>query len=291
MSENKKYIIPCTQQNFSLLQDFIVPYEPFCVELCSHFKQGFEHFFLITTEETVTSTKQILGAFHFTRSFLFCIPDFFKTFPSKDDFHSLFSNFLSYFKERFIKVMVGQQEVCNFFLEILASQNVQASQINHYKILTLQDEPFAPPEPLSCDDFIKCCTQDDFDDLFPLQKNFLIKEVALKNKQVTDSECSFMLTNMLKNQLVLALNTDSQLVAKANTNAIGPHWVQLGGIYTLPLYRHNYYAWHLIYSLSLRIQNNNKSVCLFVKERNTPAYTLYQRIGFKNAGNFTIAYF
>lgn len=291
MSENKKFIIPCNQETFPLLKEFTIPYEPFCVELCTHFNQGFEHFFLITNTENPSSTKQIIGVFHLTRSFLFCFRDFKTDFPTKEDFMSVFKDFMHYFKQKYIKVIIGEHDVCSFFLEIFKDLNIQSEQINQYKLLTLEDEPFSPPEQLSCDDFIKCCTQDDFDDLFPLQKNFLIKEVALKNHQVTDQECSVMLSNMLKNQLVMALCSDSLLVAKANTNAIGPHWIQLGGIFTQPLYRHNYYAWHLIYALSLRIQKNRKKVCLFVKERNTPACTLYQRIGFTQRGNLTIIYF
>ena len=148
-----------------------------------------------------------------------------------------------------------------------------------------------PPEPLSCDDEIRRCNDNDFDSLFELQKKYIVKEVAPANKQVSDLECSASLKQILKNQLCFALYSDGEVVAKANTNAIGIHWVQLGGVYTHPLYRKNYYAWNLVYAICGRIKKTNRKVCLFVKDKNNPALQLYHRIGFTEKCDFEICYF
>lgn len=290
MEKSKKYILPCNPINFPLLQEYSIPYEHACVELCSNFKKGHENFYIISNKTEVSNTDDILGFFQLTHSFLFCIPNICQTFTDFYEFANLFDPFVLYFKNKHTRLIVGDSQGCDYFIKLLSEDDITPVQINPYLIMTLETNPVNPPQTLNPDDSIKCCTQNDYDDLFELQKSFLIKEVALKNQQVTDKECSFMLSNMLKNQVVMALLSDTEFVSKANTNAIGPHWIQLGGIYTKPLFRQNYYAWHLIYNLCLRIQKNNKKISLFVKERNTPALQLYKKIGFTPAGNLTIVY-
>ena len=160
----------------------------------------------------------------------------------------------------------------------------QDKYINTYDVMLLSSPPNLPPEKLSEDDQIICCTKNDFSSLFDLQKNYIIKEVALPNQKITDNDCNLMLSDILKNQLVMAVSCDTEdgkFVSKVNTNAIGFNWIQLGGIFTHPLYRHNYYAWTLIQTISQRIQKSGKKVCLFVKTRNNPALSLYEKIGFK----------
>ena len=70
--------------------------------------------------------------------------------------------------------------------EVLKAKNIEPQQINHYKLMTLDDLLIPPPEPLSCDDEILRCNDNDFESLFDLQKKYIVKEVAPANKQVSD---------------------------------------------------------------------------------------------------------
>ena len=119
----------------------------------------------------------------------------------------------------------------------------------------------------------------------------MAKEVAPSGKLVTDLEAAAQLKSILKDQLCFALWTDGEIVAKANTNAIGFNYVQLGGVYTHPLFRKNYYAWNLVYTICTRVLKSGRKISLFVKEKNNPAHELYQRIGFVQGGKYEIAYF
>ena len=119
----------------------------------------------------------------------------------------------------------------------------------------------------------------------------MAKEVAPAGKQVSDLEAKARLKSILKDQLCFALQSDGEIVAKANTNAIGFNYVQLGGVYTHPLYRKNYYAWHLVYTICQRVLKAGRKISLFVKEKNNPAHALYERIGFTTFGKYEIAYF
>lgn len=157
--------------------------------------------------------------------------------------------------------------------------------------MILNEQPLEPPENLSCDDEIRRCYDSDFDELFDLQKKYISKEVAPAGKQVSDLECSISLKQILKNQLCFALYSDDKVVSKANTNAIGFNWVQIGGVFTHPLYRKNYYAWNLVYSICQRVLKTQRKVCLFVKEKNNPAHELYKKMGFIEKCDFEICYF
>jgi predicted GNAT family acetyltransferase len=127
--------------------------------------------------------------------------------------------------------------------------------------------------------------------LHPLQKDYMKEEVAVPGRPITDAEVAIALRQILKNQLCFALTVDGDIVAKANTNAIGINKVQIGGVYTHPLYRRNGYAAALVAALSNRAIRSGKEPVLFVKEKNMPAFSLYQKIGFAECGRYAIAYY
>ena len=127
--------------------------------------------------------------------------------------------------------------------------------------------------------------------LHPLQKDYMKEEVAVPGRKLTDAEVDISLRQILKNQLCLALTFDGDIIAKANTNAIGINCIQIGGVYTHPLYRRNGYAGALVQALCNRALRANKQPVLFVKEKNMPAFTLYQKLGFEECGHYTIAYY
>lgn len=296
MSKSYFKIIECSPENYDIAKEFVFNYEHLCVDLSSLLLKEFTNFFVLyecddlDTQLNELNIEQILGVIYLNQSFLFCIPIIDKILQKKN-FSSEFFKLINLIKEKQIKMMMGESETCKTLLELLEHSKIKPIQTTKYNIMILNEKPYFPPEKLSCDDYIKSCTIDDYDDLFTLQKNFLIKEVALNNQKITDSSCDITLKQILKNQIVFALCSDSKFVSKVNTNAIGKKYVQLGGIYTDPLFRHNYYAWHLIYKISERIQKTNRKICLFVKERNNPAILLYKRIGFEEKGKLSIIYF
>jgi predicted GNAT family acetyltransferase len=124
-----------------------------------------------------------------------------------------------------------------------------------------------------------------------LQKDYMKGEVAVPGRTISAAEVDITLRNILKNQLCFALTVDGDIVAKANTNAIGINKVQIGGVYTHPLYRRNGYAGALVTALCKRALRAGKQPVLFVKEKNMPAFALYQKIGFTECGRYSIAYY
>lgn len=272
-------IIGAEEKHFPLIAEFIRPYEYKCVLLASYIRRLSKNLFLI-----VDDGERVSGVFYFEKTLLHLIPDL------QEKYQEYEKLFLEFFNGKIIKCIDGEKTGTDFFVKLFEQKDYSPFQINNYNLMICRNINSAP-ENLSEDDEIRRCTTQDMDAVFPLQKEYICKEVAPRGKSPTDAEISMGLRQILKNQLCLCLFYDDEAVAKANTNAIGLNWVQLGGIYTHPRFRRNYYAWHLISALCRRVSKSGKRTALFVKDINVPAIDLYKKIGFEDAGKFEIAYF
>lgn len=284
-------IFSASKTDYTHIHQFLIPYEHTCVLLASYVRKESEHIFIISQKTSITNHTDIFGILYLDKTLLHCIP-LLQSDELKNELKESLYLFLQN-PDHKIKCINGEQIISSLMVEILAELGHTPSQTNTYQLMTLetQTKTCTPPEPLSNGDEIIRCTEHDIDILMDLQKKYLIKEVAPAGKEVTDLECRLSLKQILKNQLCFALYSDGEIVAKANTNAIGLHWIQIGGVFTHPLYRRNHYAWHLVYTICNRIQKTNRNICLFVKQRNTPAHQLYHQLGFLDKEGFSIIYY
>lgn len=272
------------KNTFPIVSQFIQPHEEKCIFLSSQVRRESENIYLLKKN---ASSSDLLGILYIDSTVFHCIPDINKI--NKDEFSKTLSQLI---KETDLKIkcISGETLGTELIKESLNNKLGEPYQINHYKLMTA-GSVINPPEELSNDDQIIRCTQDDMELLFPIQKKYLSEEVAPFGKRVSDAEVSIGLRQILKNQLVLALESDGEIVAKANTNAIGINWVQLGGIYTHPLYRRNGYAWQLVSAICRRSYKAGKKSALFVKDINVPAMELYKKLGFTDSGLYEICYY
>ncbi len=268
-------------------------------------------------------TTGILGILNLDSTIYHCIPN-----PDLIDADELSEN-LHYLIKKQIRCISGEKKATDFLIEVCNSvrcgfdpstglrDRTSSGLLNHpaqvydYKMLrwlsaseagvskppvsnvvSIRPSDYSTTAPaLSGGDEIIRCTEHDMEILHPLQKDYMKEEVAVPGRQITDAEVDISLRQILKNQLCFALTVDGDIVAKANTNAIGINKVQIGGVYTHPLYRRNGYAAALVTALSNRALRSGKQPVLFVKEKNKPAFSLYQKIGFKECGQYSIAYY
>ena len=269
--------------------------------------------------------QNILGVFYLNKSLFHCFKDTSKV--NIADFTPLFYEILTQ-NQKSIKNISGEKDGTDFFLEVIRnlSENPDSSftkkfnvkQINDYKLMvlphqqfqqsqnqsnhqnnqSLQSEPLkyssnlkSSAQNLDNDDFIMRCTENDMENLFEIERNYLQDEVAVRGQKVSDAEVSMRLRQILKNQLYFALISDDRIVSKAYTNAIGKNWIQIGGVYTLFQFRQNGYAAHTVSTLCKRILQAHKNISLFVKTKNLPAQQLYRKIGFTFHSDYKIVYF
>ena len=268
-----------------------------------------------------TDLQNVLGVFYLNNSLFHCFKDISKI--NDKEFTLLFSKILT--KNQInVKTISGEKAGTDFMLAVLRdileksdstfTNEINVRQINEYKLMVLHhqnhqnnqnsqnesqsfsnvsqfptDSKFSSQN-LYNDDFIMRCTENDMENLFEIEKQYLQEEVAVRGQKISDAEVSMHLRQILKNQLCFALISDDKIVSKANTNAIGKNWIQIGGVYTLFQFRQNGYAAHTVSALCKRILQAHKNIALFVKTKNLPAQNLYQKIGFTFHSDYKIVY-
>ncbi|WP_022933140.1 GNAT family N-acetyltransferase [Treponema bryantii] len=305
-----------TPEDFLLAQQFIIPHEETCASLASLVRRKSDKLVFITTSDepvvstlrlgsgtvrpSAYSTTDVLGILNLDSTIYHCIPD-----PSLLDADFLKEQ-LPYHMKKPVRCISGEEKATNFLIEIFnlvnggfdtAAPTQPPKIIYSYKMMRWLSASEAgvskPPAEtvLSGGEEIIRCTEHDMEILHPLQKDYMKEEVAVPGRPITDAEVDISLRQILKNQLCFALTVDGDIVAKANTNAIGINCVQIGGVYTHPLYRRNGYAGALVQALCNRALRSGKKPVLFVKEKNMPAFTLYRKLGFEECGRYTIAYY
>lgn len=278
-------------EDFSLAEQFVSPHEETCVSLASLIRRKSDKLVFISTSESsvVESSKaSILGILNLDSTLYHCIPDI-----TQIDKISLLED-LPYLLKKPVRCISGEANSTDYLIKFFPNPK----QLYPYKMMrwtnSLNKEVStgsATTPTLSGGEEIIRCTEHDMDFLHSLQKDYLKDEVAVPSRTLTDAEVDITLRQILKNQICLAMTVDGEIVAKANTNAIGINCVQIGGVYTHPLYRRNGYAGALIQALCNRATRANKQPVLFVKEKNKPAFSLYQKLGFEECGRYAIAYY
>ena len=306
---NKMQIISVNERTFSLAQSYLLPIEQKCVFLSQLVRKHSPDIYIILDNNPDNSNnsdkssqlinlQNVLGVFYLNKSLFHCFKDTSKV--NIADFTPLFYEILTQ-NQASIKNISGEKDGTDFFLEVIRnlSENPDSTftkkfnvkQINDYKLMVLPHQQFQQSQKLYNDDFIMRCTENDMENLFEIERNYLQDEVAVRGQKVSDAEVSMRLRQILKNQLYFALISDDRIVSKAYTNAIGKNWIQIGGVYTLFQFRQNGYAALTVSTLCKRILQAHKKISLFVKIKNFPAQQLYQKIGFTFHSDYKIVYF
>ena len=269
-----------TPEDFSLAEQFVIPHEETCASLASLVRRKSDKLVFISDPSTpLRDHSSILGILNLDSTIYHCIPA-----PDLLDADFLKAE-LPYLMKKPVRCISGEKNATDFLIKIFPDP----AQTYDYKMMNLPRSP-ASPELSSGEEIIRC-TEHDMEALHQLQKDYMKEEVYVPGRPITDAEVDISLRQILKNQLCFALTVDGDIVAKANTNAIGINCVQIGGVYTHPLYRRNGYAGALVQALCNRALRSGKQPVLFVKEKNTPAFYLYQKLGFEECGRYSIAYY
>ena len=279
-------------EDFLLARQFILPHEETCVSLASLVRKKSDKLVFLTAGSAnaalSAASPTLLGLLNLDSTLYYCIPKAHQL--NAQELAALLSS--CGLPKKPIRCISGEKTGAEVLCKSINLINKsEPLQTNLYKMMKFSPSREVPAQVLFNDDEIIRCTEKDMDLLFPLQEGFIKEEIALPGHKVTDAEVSIMLRQILKNQICLALLVDGEPVAKTNTNAIGFNCVQIGGVFTHPLYRRNGYAAALVLSLCNRSIRANRQPVLFVKEKNLPAYTLYKKLGFTECGHYEIVYF
>jgi len=138
---------------------------------------------------------------------------------------------------------------------------------------------------------IRMAREDEARHLFDIQKKYEIEEVLLPGNTFSASATIRHLKQTLREQIVLVAELDGIAVAKANTNARGVFYDQIGGVFTEKALRSRGVGTALMLRLCELVAKDHKSATLFVKEENGPAQKMYRNIGFAIESGFRISYY
>lgn len=267
----------------SKINEFLQKYEQFCVSLCSQVRRCEKNVFVLLNE-----TGEIWGVIHLDSGITHCLP-FYKT--ENKQFEECFLKLISQIKK--ISCVDGEKVSTNLIVNLLEKNNHKVFYSNEYFLMTKENELGLPPPAslLSMGEEIVGCKTDHAEDLYELQFQYLKEEVAPPGRTLNELYVRSNIKSILKNQKVFAIESDGKFVSKVNTNAIGWNWVQIGGVYTDPLYRRNGYSLCLLSTLCRRINKTGRKSVLFVKKKNLPAFALYEKLGFTKSAEFQITYF
>ncbi|MGA2615152.1 MAG: GNAT family N-acetyltransferase [Spirochaetia bacterium] len=131
----------------------------------------------------------------------------------------------------------------------------------------------------------------DADALFPLQRAYELEEVVVDPRHFNDAQCLKLLRKTLREELVFIAEKDGVPLAKASTNARGFTVDQIGGVFTAPDVRGMGLGRLVVSELLKRVLREKEGACLFVKKKNRPAISLYERLGFAPVTDYVISYY
>ncbi len=138
---------------------------------------------------------------------------------------------------------------------------------------------------------IRPATVADLEALMPLAMAYDQDEVLTPLHQFNYDACKAGQARSLSRYRVFVAILNGRIVGRAQTNASGYAWEQLGGIYVLPQNRGLGIASILVAALVKAILESGRSPCLFVKKKNASARRVYEKLGFLTLGDFSVDYF
>ena len=303
--------IPVDEKKKAETLAFLAKYERTCVSLIEHVRRGESDIFSIESD-----ARETLGVISVKSRMLLCVPNA-RSLQNDKAFCLSLKVFLP---DKKISCVNGEAEASHFIMKIFAEIGRTPLHINEYALMTLseaalkkieakdkrhtalskgQQTLFArhtardAGEKAYCEKFkIVRCGIKDADALMPLQLAYEAEEVLPPCRTQNPAVTRKNLERILKTEYVLALqNSRGEPAAKANTNAVGIRWAQIGGVYTAPDFRRKGCASLLVETLAEKIVASNRLPVLYARNGNEGAQKAYSAIGFTKTGGFTIAYY
>lgn len=290
-----------TEDNSQKAIDYLEQHEQSCVTLLSRLltKQNtfsIYHYFFVYEHENFT-TKIIAIIMHSNGGMIQHHIDNPEQFFNDEDFSTCIKQIIN---SENIYCIMGDKKGSDLLLSIILSNfsNYEISQYSDYLLLSYHPENL-PNGLFEKEKYIDNkknnfeiiqCDSSYLDNILPLQKQYDLLEVIPPHITFNEANCKKNLLHTLQTQTMLAIKADNDLVAKANTNAIGKNFIQIGGVFTNENFRGHNFAKLLVDSLCKKILLQNKQPVLFVKAKNENAKKAYRKVGFTYQSDYSIIY-
>lgn len=131
----------------------------------------------------------------------------------------------------------------------------------------------------------------DLDALYPLAADYERTEVMTELHTFDPAVCRAMQRRSLERQIVYLATVGARVVARAQTNARGWSYDQIGGVYVDPEFRGLGLGRAVVSALLADLRERGRGATLFVKKSNEVARSLYRALGFSTIRDYRISYF
>ena len=266
---------------YSAVEAYLLKREAFCVGACSKFiTRNFNHMWAYQNirgeiEALLLHNKLSLYPI-FSGNQHIPIPRFMSRFLKKVSIHSL----------------QGLKADAERLERSMESQGCRAEDRIDYDLMTLDREPLPEsflrgPSGL----VLRKPLPAETDKLFPLQSAYEQEEVVPRGGVFNPASCRRTLEKLISSRLIMAACLGNEIVGKININAVSYNRYQIGGVYVQPEYRGLGIAIRMSAVFLKQLFAEGKGITLFVKKRNTPARSVYHRLGFTVSGDYRICYY
>ncbi len=175
-------------------------------------------------------------------------------------------------------------------LETLQGSDLTIDTERRYNLLE-RSLPMHPVPPRRMKDVqVKRGRIEDADKLYHLERKYVIDEVLIHKETFHGKAVLRNLRKTCTSQILLYVEKNGIAAAKANTNAMGINYAQIGGVFTDYNFRRAGYSTLVMEHLLHELVKMRKKCILFVKKSNFPANNLYRKLGFKKRGDYRITY-
>lgn len=134
-------------------------------------------------------------------------------------------------------------------------------------------------------------TMSDLDALYPLAAAYEKSEVMTALHAFDPAACRATQAKNLKLQIVYLATMHGRVVGRAQTNAQGWFFDQIGGIFVEPEFRGLGLGLGVVSALVSELAARGRGVSLFVKKKNSVARSLYLSMGFRHSRDYRVSYF
>lgn len=280
-----KVLCADTNQNlYDYAVSFVLPYEQECCALMQRILSHDKAIYLVC-DYPAASPMAVHGVLLYNagRTIFHCLPQ--KT----NEVKAALKGFLA---ERAVFCVTGESTGTVFLERIILEAGISIEyevrdyQFFEYKPRTLSDIGlfFKEYEVMQC-------APRDIELVLPLQFEYAQVEVLPQGRTLNRAVERLSFEQTLHLLRVYAVKKQNVCVAKAQINASGKNYEQIGGVFTIPSFRNRGIASHLVHIIADQVVAKNKKAVLFAKVTNHTAIHSYKKAGFVPIGKYRIVYY
>ncbi len=276
------------EEERTMVLNYLLPYEKFCVLLFSQIQQKSPSVYLIKG-----NFGEIHGVFSWWKGSAIhhCIPDVYG--KNRTEIESAFTEFFYDMTVDYIFSIAGEKAGCQLISKVLHDtffkrpkvviQNklMENKRYDSKKDLTGMNQQLE----------FSVCKEEEFEKILPMQLAYEKEEIEIPGHEIEEESCRAKLENYVEASAVHLGKIKNVPLCKATVTSSGKNWILLGGVYVLPKYRKHGLGKALIEYMEKTAQASGKKITLFVKNDNIPAKKLYESCGFKSFCDYQILYY